>query len=80
MFVIIEINKQRGEYMCKRSDVLLVIDLQIGVCQDNYQLQKLTLLANQRMNTIKLIKQLLLFNMVIRSSFIKRKIWNSFLK
>lgn len=66
--------------MCKLSDVLLVIDLQIGVCQDNYQLQKLTLLANQRMNTIKLIKQLLLFNMVIRSSFIKRKIWNSFLK
>ncbi|HPR81132.1 MAG TPA: hypothetical protein PK268_04415 [Enterococcus sp.] len=66
--------------MCKLSDVLLVIDLQIGVCQDNYQLQKLTLLVNQRMNTIKLIKQLLLFNMVIRSSFIKRKIWNSFLK
>lgn len=50
MFVIIEINKRRDEYMCKLSDALLVIDLQNGVCQDSYQLQKLTLLVNQRID------------------------------
>jgi nicotinamidase-related amidase len=36
--------------MCKLSDVLLVIDLQNGVCQDSYQLQKFALLVNQRID------------------------------
>ncbi len=36
--------------MSKLSDVLLVIDLQNGVCQDSYQLQKSTSLVTQRID------------------------------